>query len=322
MSDPRETFLTGLNFSEIEVREYPEIAFLCGGPPNAMVDRETSHQYFPSVRSYVSQFLTAKYPHIRYQNAEDVKDWNSYSAYDDLIEFERDIAHLCKAIVLFVESPGSLAELGSFAIIPEITEKLIIFVHADHSSQSSFISLGPLKRIDDARQGRIHHLTWSEEIVSVNGETHDVLDLTTFEKWSDYTCTEIENFLKTKHRAHHSPEQYDRTKEALFIHDVIQLFKAVEFDEIRTYFGLVSHEIERKQIQRSLFCLEKLGLIRPVSRGAKTYFISEEPDSSRYLVLPVGKDTARLAMQLDEYYKHRSQLARREAIDQLSRGRE
>lgn len=322
MSDPREVFLTGLSFSGIEVREYPEIAFLCGGPPDAILDRETDRQYFPSVRSYISRFLTTKYSHIRYQNAEDVKDWNSYSAYDDLIEFERDIAHLCKAIVLFVESPGSLAELGSFAIIPEITEKLIIFVHAGRSSQSSFISLGPLKHINDAREGRIHHLTWSEQTVSINGEMCDVVDLKTFDKWSDYTCTEIENFLKTKHRTHHSPDNYNRTKEALFIHDVIQLFKAVEFDEIRAYFKLVSHEIEKKQIQRSLFCLEKLGLIRPVSRGAKTYFILEEPDSSRHLVLPVEKDTARLAMQLDEYYKHPSQLARREAIDQLSRGRE
>lgn len=319
MSDPREDFLSGLNFNEIKVREYPEIAFLCGGNPAPIFDPIANQLKFPSVRSYTSQLLSINYPSIRYQNAEDVKDWNSYSAYEDLIEFEKDIAHLCKAIVLFVESPGSIAELGSFAVIPEITEKLIVFVHTDYSSASSFVSLGPLKHINDARADRIHYITWRNKETSINGEALDVLDSETFKDWGEYVCSEIDSFIKSKHQVDHTQDKYNRTKEALFIHDVIHLFKAVDFEEIRTYFKLISHEVNKSQIKRSLFCLEKLQLIRPINRGAKTYYLPEAFLSNRYLTLPLGKDTARLAIQVDEYYRHRSQLTRREAIEELSR---
>lgn len=180
MSDPRDEFLKNVDFCQLGVREYPKIAFLCGGNPDVISvsekqsspsvwknlfgasSRATSQpdQHFPSVRCYISHFLTIRYPNLHYQNAEDVKDWSSYSAYDDLIEFEKDIAHLCKAIVLFVESPGSIAELGSFAVIPEITEKLIVFVHSDYSGATSFVSLGPLKRI---KESKIHYITWELE---------------------------------------------------------------------------------------------------------------------------------------------------------------
>ena len=150
MSDPREDFLNNIRFNDLNIREYPKIAFLCGGNPSVLTIKDSPHQHFPSIRSFISHLLNISYPDIHCQNAEDVKDWNSYSKYEDLIEFEKDITHLCKAIVLFVESAGSIAELGSFSVIPEISEKLIIFVQSMYSDSTSFIALGPLKHITAA----------------------------------------------------------------------------------------------------------------------------------------------------------------------------
>lgn len=219
MSDPRDDFFKGVNFLHIEVREYPKIAFLCGGNPELISTSQTSGQLSQSVRSCISRLLEVTYPKLRYQNAEDVKDWNSYSAYDDLIEFERDIAHICKTIVLFVESPGSLAELGSFAIIPEITEKLIVFVHSDYADSNSFVALGPLKRIADIAKGKIHYIAWVKESTDINGKKIEIVRPESLGHWGKYTCDAINSALDSRSHLDHNSEKFRRTKEALFIHD-------------------------------------------------------------------------------------------------------
>jgi len=323
MEDPRDNYLKNVDFNDIEVREYPKIAFLCGGNPDVLSDRDATpptKQYFPSVRSYVSRLLTIMNPGLQYKNAEDVKDWNSYSAYDDLIEFEKDIAHICKAIVLFVEGPGSIAELGSFAMIPEITEKLIVFAHSDYSNPVSYISLGPLKKIDSARQDRIHYITWKMDEITLNSEEVTVVLAESMDEWGPYACDSIKSFVDERHHMEHASNEYKRTKEALYIHDIVSLFKAVSEPEIDKYFKSANHKINGADITRSLFCLEKLELIRPINRGNKIFYVPNDPSSGRYLSLNSNMDSARLAFQLNEYYKHHSQLARREAINAVTGG--
>jgi len=262
MSDPRDEFLKTLDFNMLEVREYPRIAFLCGGNPEVFSTQDDGkvtsasswgrisrffswkstpqRQHFPSVRSYLSQLLSIKHPELRFQNAEDIKDWNSYSAYEDLIEFEKDIAHLCKAIVLFVESPGSIAELGTFCVIPEISKKLVVFVHTDYAQSSSFVSLGPLKKIDDAAEDRVHYITWGLEKKNIQGNLIDVINQDSLAEWGEYTCNTIKIAIEKTVPVEHTSDEYRRTKEALFIHDVICLFKAVDEVEMTLPLNSVS----------------------------------------------------------------------------------
>lgn len=323
MSDPREDFLSNIQFDELNVREYPKIAFLCGGNPSVLTITDSPHQYFPSIRSFISHLLSVQYTEIHYQNAEDVKDWNSYSEYEDLIEFEKDIAHLCKAIVLFVESAGSIAELGSFSVIQEVAEKLVVFVHSDYSNSTSFIALGPLKHIiaSNPAEPRVHYIPWDteEKDFGIDGVV-EIVKPESMKDWGLYTCDAIKTALEVITQIDHTSDKYTRTKEALFIHDIIHLFKALDVDEIRHFLKYVSHEVSKKELKRSLFCLEKLGLIRPISRGNKTYYVPENLNDSRYLSLPLELDTARLSVQLVDYYSHHTQLARREAIQESLRG--
>lgn len=320
MSDPRNEFLEKVDFNQVEVREYPRIAFLCGGSPIVLIDTTSNNQYYPSVRSYISKSLIARFSKLRFQNAEDVKEWNSYSVYDDLIEFERDIAHICKVIVLFVESAGSIAELGSFAIIPEITEKLIVFVHQEYSHSTSFVALGPLKKINVEDKENVHYIEWEMEPKSINGKRTQILIEGSMSSWEQYTCEAIKTALDAKSRTDHLSEEYARTKEALFIHDIVGLFKAITESEIISYFKLTRHDLDKKKIQRSIFCLLKLDLIRSLNKGNKVFYVLVADHTKRYLTLTGSGDSLRLAIQLDEHYKHPSQLARREAIDELVRG--
>lgn len=65
---------------------------------------------------------------------------------DDLAEVETVIAKVCDRILLFCESPGSLAELGIFCMKPSISEKTLVVLQEQHQG-GSFINRGPVARI-------------------------------------------------------------------------------------------------------------------------------------------------------------------------------
>lgn len=319
MIDPREKFLTGLNFDAIEIREFPKIAFFCGGNPRAIPDG--SSNYFLSVRSYIAQAMTAKYSNIFCQHAEHIKDWNSYNIYSDLIDFESDIAVLCKTIVLFLESPGSTAELGSFSVLSEINNKILVFVNSKHASSSSYIQHGPLKKLKNISESKVHYIDWEMKKTSISGENIDVLDLTKFTNENkDYVCDQINEHVTTSNHKSHLTKDYIRAKEILFLHDLVHLFKAIEASEISNYYALVNHRISSQEIHRALFCLLKLNLIREVLRGDKRFYVPEDCNSQKYLSFKgVDRDSLRLAVNLDAYYKHRIHFLRNQAISE-SRG--
>jgi hypothetical protein len=73
-----------------------------------------------------------------------VFEYFDHSDYQDLLRFERDLAELSSLTVLFSESPGSIAELGSFAVLNTIRERLLVVMHQNDAYQESFIWRGPV----------------------------------------------------------------------------------------------------------------------------------------------------------------------------------
>ena len=69
---------------------------------------------------------------------------------DDLAQVETVIAGVCDCVLLFAESPGSLAELGMFCMNDSIAKKTFVVLLEQHQG-GSFINRGPVARI--ARQG-------------------------------------------------------------------------------------------------------------------------------------------------------------------------
>ncbi|MHB8565222.1 MAG: retron St85 family effector protein, partial [Acidiferrobacteraceae bacterium] len=102
------------------MKPYEGFIFLCGGPANVREPRPVS------VRDAIYREL-AKSDDIgrRIRVAEHYKDWAHDSIYRDLVSFEKHLAELSSVIVLVLESPGALAELGLFSAIDEFREKLL-----------------------------------------------------------------------------------------------------------------------------------------------------------------------------------------------------
>lgn len=74
----------------------------------------------------------------------------------DLVEFERLVAEIAEGVMLIVEGPGAIAELGFFSVISEIQSKLYVGVDSALHDRNSFISAGPLAYMESCDAGVVH----------------------------------------------------------------------------------------------------------------------------------------------------------------------
>jgi hypothetical protein len=120
----------------------PPKVFLCGGEVDvkAVVPKSLRDRLIGHFSAHEDELH-----HSRIQ-AEDFKDYFKEGAYSDLLEFETDIANIATLIVICLESPGSLVELGLFCMATTTTASklLIIAPQEELADEDSFIFLGPL----------------------------------------------------------------------------------------------------------------------------------------------------------------------------------
>ncbi|HEV3332635.1 MAG TPA: retron St85 family effector protein [Bryobacteraceae bacterium] len=136
-------FAKSLNVDRCKIRNTPNLIFLCGGAVG-----ETGPD--KSARDYFYRHLKSKATKIaqRVRLAEAVNAWFRGNEFPDLLELENYLADLADITVLFVESPGSIAELGAFAASDVLRPKTLAVLNASHSSDRSFITDGPVKARD------------------------------------------------------------------------------------------------------------------------------------------------------------------------------
>lgn len=116
---------------------YPKFVFLCGKGYEA-------GKYDVSNRGVTGRFLKKLLPDTHIVLSE--KLWEERFDGDiDLLIFEEFLAEISDAIILFVESPGSFCELGTFAYADDLFgDKLIIVLDEKYRNSKSFISTGPV----------------------------------------------------------------------------------------------------------------------------------------------------------------------------------
>ena len=149
-------FATSLRVDRCKIAKTPNLIFLCGGPTAIGA----------SCRSFFNQYLLNNKPAWteRVTLAEDVNTWfNKDNAFPDLLEFENYLAHLADVIVLFVESPGSIAELGAFAASDTLRPKLLAVRNTFYASEQSFIADGPIRKIRNTNDESVQSYTWNPE---------------------------------------------------------------------------------------------------------------------------------------------------------------
>ena len=73
----------------------------------------------------------------------------------DLLTLENLLAEAVDAVVLLVESPGAIAELGAFANHEKLRRKLVVIQDEKYRHARSFIGHGPIRLLQDLGVGEV-----------------------------------------------------------------------------------------------------------------------------------------------------------------------
>lgn len=73
----------------------------------------------------------------------------------DILTFEEVLAEISEYIIIITESPGTFCELGAFALHDSFVDKVIVINEDNPKFKSSFISLGPIKKIENQNEKNV-----------------------------------------------------------------------------------------------------------------------------------------------------------------------
>jgi hypothetical protein len=265
MGDFKEAISAQVRLEQSKVKPYQGIVFLCGGTTDVRSPKPSS------IRDAIYREL-AKISAIecRIKLAEDYKDWANDSVYRDLVTFERHLAELSSLIVLVLESPGSIAELGLFSAIEEFREKLLVFIDSGHYNASSFIRLGPIDYLEKSFNNLAECHAWigrerGKERFDENAAEKLQADL------ADAVTTRLDNPAKEQP---FDPERWLHV--ALLICDLINLFSALSIREVRECLLGLGVKKEESEVRQALFLLQKIGLIVMEPKGMQRFYVAAD----------------------------------------------
>jgi len=208
--------------------------------------------------------------------AESFKDYFKENAYSDLLVFEDEIANLSSLILIFLESPGSLVELGMFCSRPQFYRKLLIVAPQDKTeNEDSFIYLGPLEHIGRKEPSSVMIYPWPQDNVAAYEVDH--LD--------DLLNGVVNKLAMISKEVKFNIENSGHI--ALLIHEIIRVSYPIIASEVELVMLALGINISQADINRHLYLLIKLGYVKLQQYSSYKYYYSSMPE---YKSINYGKD--------------------------------
>jgi hypothetical protein len=160
MDDSISAFVKSVSIASCRVINTPHLVFLCGGATS-----DTTDGPFLSARDYFHRYIRDHEPELgkRVRLAERINDWFDEDTFADLLELEVHLADVSDLTILFVESAGSIAELGAFATEDLLRPKTLAVLNSAYPSVRTFIADGPVRRIKKHDVNLIRYFEWKVE---------------------------------------------------------------------------------------------------------------------------------------------------------------
>jgi hypothetical protein len=259
-------FSEDFDAEKIHVYSATEVVFLCGGPFSLLSE--------PIPLSLRDAFLKiSDYAPLRdrvlLQAEEITSAFSFFEHYDNILDFETDLAQVVELIILFCESEGSLAELGAFAMIDEIAQRLFVIVRHDHWRENSFVKLGPLRRIHN-KYGRASIYVIEENDIGMRGNDASRVDKAVLANLLSVP-------LARRLQRARDPSTFDPSRSGHVIKlivGLVQEYGALDIDEIISLLVLLNAARTDQQVRGYLLCGESVGWLKKVSRGSSDYFVA------------------------------------------------
>ena len=247
-----DEWLSAIDLAKTRVIRFPSLIFLGGG------EISKNSEQLKSCRDIFYRHICQNNSSLK-ENvvlAEETFRYFEHSAYQDLLHFERDLAELSSLVVLFSESPGSIAELGSFAVLRTIQDRLLVVLHQEDSYKESFIWQGPalyLKRLaeENGKQDPISIYFWRRPT-----SKDDFLSRDDFSDAKDLEET-INDILARSHKS----MAFDKAQLGhimLLMLDLLNVVQIATLDEIAYFLNFFNIEQNRRTVEQHLSLLRSL----------------------------------------------------------------
>lgn len=273
--------------------------FLCGGPNDP-----TSYETLLSARHLIYRELTSgRYSDLvdRLRLAEDIQDWFRDGMYSDLVTFEQHLASLSSVILLIVESPGSIAELGAFSVAEPIGQRLITVIAEQYFESESFIRLGPINRLEDVtgRSPLVYDWFKRDPIRNTLYPVYEELRSKVEEVVRDVRGLLRDTFKEQVFRPN------DPGHCMIMICELCSLFGALSETEIVEYICDLNEGLNAHQVEQFLFLLKKCNILRVKPIGHGRYYYAPGWDTHITFAFSDGQrvDRDRIRVEVFEYYK-------------------
>lgn len=231
--------------------------FVCGGPVDV---KESIPQSF---RHRLIASLASSHPDIEEEIvlAETFKDYFREHAYSDLLIFEDDIAQLASVVVIFLESPGSLVELGMFCTKPNFYKKLLIVAPREETEkEDSFIYLGPLEHIRKKEPSSVAIYPWPD---------NKVLD------YPNIHMQDLSDALLEKRNTIPKNPAFNKNNSghvALLLLEIVRLSYPILLTEIELTLVSLGLDEVRNKVTRLLYLLNRLEYLNTYEYGVYKYY--------------------------------------------------
>jgi hypothetical protein len=284
---------------KIHVQAASDVIFLCGGPYS-----DISVMVPLSLRDAFLKIID--YPPLRNRvliQAEDItREYSFFDYYDNILDFETNLAQIVELIILFSESEGSLTELGAFAMIDEIAQRLFVIVRQKHWEALSFIKLGPLRRIVH-KYGRDFIYVVEDDDVGMVEDSAEFVD-------KDALGSLLDDPITIRLQKPHDPTTFDSGRPGHVIKlivGLVQEYGALDLGEIRSLLGLLKASRTAKEIDGYLLCAEAVGWLQKASKGSADFFVAKKTknDAATIPSKPTAqiRNKARRRLLIREHWK-------------------
>ena len=255
-----ESFLATVASDKVTVVSFPEYVAVFGGAISKVggrakleSQRDAFVRWVKANRSDLNEVLLLP---------ENYEDWNDFDVYSDLLLFEKDLGYVTSAVVVFLESPGAIAELGAFSQIDSLSERLLVVVTDNRHPKKSFISLGPIRNLHDTRKHPfcVCVIPDPDPLSAIRDHLPVVVDNLDSKRSSAPKTQEFSNAM---------PQH-----EILLVLDLINLFliaTVLELKEIAEHFGV---KLGLARLDQILFVLERTQLVTGKHYGNTKYFVA------------------------------------------------
>jgi hypothetical protein len=276
----RDDFILSLDKNKLKILNHPGFIFLFGGRSFDLENRADGSQTRKpaSMRGVIFSHLETTNISQFVRMPEEFQDWLNDGIYHNLVDLETDLASLATLIVIIVESPGSIAELGIFSTNENLRDRIFVIYNEIFTQNNTFIHLGTYRFIEKCNgEDSLHSYKWPYSFNASRNEPPVMkVDSSQLQNQASLANKGIQDFYKKKKKQTEKLNPSDAGHQMLFIADIIRVFGALKKVEIKNYIDCaLDIKIENKRLDQYIYILKKLELIAEKKSGGSTYYTPE-----------------------------------------------